>query len=173
MAQAPYKASVGGMLPSFFALGPSAKFFFSERIAFQADILWRDGFTIGKDMDWNERGLALYLGLETNLNFIYQKKLKEKKKSELFWFTGGGISFGYTLANNGKFGANAIVGLEYVFNNAPIALQIDFRPVYGMLFTFDKSPIHGFFFRHESPWSHFDWLLGFTLRYTFKKKIEN
>ena len=172
-AQAPYKASVGGVLPSFFAVGPSAKFFFSDHLAFQADIMLKNGFTIGKDIDSNQRGLVLYVGLETNLNFVYQKKLKEKKKTELFWFTGSGISFGYTLAGNGKFGANAIVGMEYVFKNSPISIQVDFRPGYGMLFSFDRSPVSGFFFTHKSPWSHFDWLIGFTLRYTFKKKIDN
>jgi len=41
-----------------------------------------------------------------------------------------------------------------------------------MLFTFDKSYnyVHALFFRSESPWSHFDWMIGFTLQYTFKEK---
>ena len=172
MAQEPYKASVGGLLAPF-AVGVSSKFFFCEHLAFQADILQKTGFTFGKNIGYNDYGLRLYWDLETNLNFVFQKKLKEKKISELFWFIGGGTSFGYTIKDiDGKFGVNAIVGLEYLFKNCPMAIQIDFRPGYGMLFSFDKTDkyVNQFWSRQLSPWSHFDWMIGFSIRYTFKKK---
>jgi len=104
---------------------------------------------------------------------MYQGKFKEKKYIDSFWLLGGGLSFGYTIEENGKFGANAIIGIELVNKKTPVAFQIDFRPGYGMLFSFDKTPVYAFFFSHKSPWHHFDWLIGFTIRYTFKKKIDN
>jgi hypothetical protein len=168
--QAPYKASVGGMFPSFLTMGASSKIFFNECGAFQAELLFKTVFAIGKkDISFGDI-TAIYSNLETNLNIIYQKKIKEKKNAELFWLIGGGISFGYNFEVQGKFGVNTIVGLEYVFKKKPLALQIDFRPGYGMLFSFDSSNVKGFFFEHESPWPHFDWLFGFTLRYTLKDK---
>jgi len=173
-AQAPYKASVGGM-PLVNTLGISSKFFLGNHIAFQTDLFWKVIFTGYKYENMDKKRIlgALYASLELNPNIIYQKKIKEKTISELFWFIGGGVSFGYAIGNSGKFGANGIIGIEFVDKTIPVAFQIDFRPGYGMLFSFDKTPVYAFFFSHKSPWHHFDWLIGFTIRYTFKKKVDN
>jgi len=169
MAQAPYKASVGGMLPSLLALGPSSKFFFSEHLAFQVDILYKITLT-GVISENRIYFGGVYPTVELNISMMYQKKIKEKKASELFWFIGGGLSLGCeVLGPNGKFGANAILGLEFVFKNSPIALQIDMRPGYGMLFNSGDKLNDYFFIPVTNPWSHFDWLIGITLRYTFKE----
>ena len=168
-ARVPYKVSVGAMA-SYFAIGFSSKFFFCKHTAFQTELLWKGVFSPYKDDYYNEIFLAAYVNLETNLNIIYQKKIKEKKNSELFCLVGGGTSFGYDFTVRGKFGLNTIVGLEYVFKKKTLAIQIDFRPGYGMLFTFDGSDVKESFSSHKTPWHHYDWLIGFTLRYVFKKK---
>jgi hypothetical protein len=172
-AQAPYKASIGGMpyYGTFLAIGPSFKFFLNDNVAFQSDILYRATLT-GAFIE-RRIAFALYTVLETNTNFMYQKKLKDKKSSELFGFIGGGINFGINFGflpveGCGKFGTNAIFGLEYVYKNIPLAIQIDLRPGYGVLFH--PSGEIDVFNTVKTPWSHFDWMFGFTLRYTFKEK---
>ena len=176
MAQAPYKASVGGMLPyASTAVGPSSKFFISDKVALQTDILTHE--TITGFIEENHVWICLYLSIEQNTNVMYQKKIKDKKNSELFWFIGGGATLGCELLpeTNGKFGVNAITGFECVFKNKPLSIQIDLRPGYAMLFNFDENlNMHNIWFSPPSknPWSHFDWLIGFTLRRTFNKKVE-
>ena len=170
-AQSPYKASVGGVLYPSTAVGPSFKAFFTDKVAFQTDVFLKVVLAGGKDVDINRIVLAFYLSVETNVNFIYQKKIKEKENLELFWLTGGGVSLGYSWTpGSGKFGVNAIMGIEYVFKEKPLAIQIDFRPGYGLLFNSNYNYVEAVFFEHKNPWSHFDWLIAFTLRYTFKEK---
>jgi hypothetical protein len=171
-AQAPYKASVGGMIspiPLAMSVGGfSFKTFVTNKITFQTDIYFKTMLTGGI-----KEGYALYSSCVINPNFMYQKKMKEMKNSELFWFTGGGISLGSTMIGNAKFGANAIMGIEYIFLNKPFSIQFDIRPGYGMLFSFSKELKDYRLHPNKNPWSHFDWLIGFTLRYTFKKKNDN
>ena len=169
-AQSPYKASVGGLLPYSSIMGPSFKAFFTDKVAFQTDIFYKAAF-----VGTIEYGIALYASLETNTNIVYQKKLKDEKRSELFYFVGGGVSLGYEIFDgNGKFGVNSIFGLEYVFKNTPIAFQMDLRPGYGLLYNLNDIPVQvGWIFSppvNKNPWSHFDWAIGFTLRYAFKEK---
>jgi hypothetical protein len=170
-SQPPYRASVGGITPyTSLAFGPSFKAFFTDQVAFQTDIFFKEILTAGKDVYINETAFAFYLSVETNVNFIYQKKIKEKAVSELFWLIGGGVSLGYSLTPvSGKFGVNAIVGLEYVFKKKPLAIQIDFRPGYGLLFT-NYAYVEAMFTTLKNPWSHFDWFIGATLRYAFNNK---
>ena len=175
MAQVPYKASIGGMpLYASTALGPSFKAFFTDNVAFQTDIFFKGIFTAGIDTKSNEISFALYISAETNINFYYPKKLKEKNSFDLFWLTGGGISLGHQsgfgFIGGGKFGINAILGMEYVFKNKPLAIQIDFRPGYGLLFNSNNDYVETLFYTYKNPWHHYDWLMGCTLRYTFKEK---
>jgi len=165
MAQSPYKMSIGGTL-GFMATGVSFKTFLTENVSLQSDILYKVTLTGTKQFNF-----GVYSAIEINTNVMYQKILKDKQNSELFWFIGGGISLGSEImyAFNGKFGANAIAGLEFVFKDKPLAFQMDLRPGYGMLFNSDKRLNNGFY-PNINPWSHFDWLIGFTLRYTFKNK---
>ena len=53
----------------------------------------------------------------------------------------------------GKFGVNAIMGLEYQLP-APLTLGLDFRPGYGLFFDQDYNI------------NAFDWKLVVALRYT-------
>ena len=163
MAQSPYKMSIGGTL-GVIATGASFKTFLTEDVSLQSDILYKVTFLGMK--------FGFYPAIEVNTNVMYQKKLKDKQNSELFWFIGGGISLGNEImyAFNGKFGANAITGLEFVFKDKPLAFQMDLRPGYGMLFNSGNELKGNAFHPNYNPWPHFDWMIGFTLRYTFKEK---
>lgn len=61
----------------------------------------------------------------------------------------------------GKFGVNAIVGLEMNFSNAPLALSFDFRPGYGLGFWSKKSNST----TYNNTFSFFDWSIAVGLRY--------
>lgn len=140
--------------------GVSIKTFLTDNFAYQTDIFYGAKITRTK-ID----GIVAYLAVESNTNVMYQKKLKEKKKSELYGLIGGGISLGCgVLQSFGKFEVNTIIGLEYVWKNSPLSFQIDFRPGCGMLFLGKGLAPYS-----KDPFFHFDWLLGITLRYTFKK----
>ena len=103
MAQAPYKASVGGMIQSFLASGISSKIFLTNNFSLQSDLLFK--ITLVPSFAKNVHGFdGIYFAVELNENLMYQKKLKDKKNSELFWLIGGGVSLGCEpMAVNGKF----------------------------------------------------------------------
>ena len=106
-----------------------------------------------------------------HLNFLYQGHFTKG----LYGMVGGGINIGYSFTpelrkayrpnmyNNpyanweefGKAGAGALLGLEYVFEK-PVALQFDFRPGYGILFS------------DLDYYNFFDWSLCLSVRYVFK-----
>lgn len=142
-AQAPYIHSIGvvaGMTD-----GASYKaFVLGDRLALQADL----GVHLGMKNSWN------FWSLDLNPNIMYQRKISN---TGLYWFAGGGLSLGYIFSEHldfGRFGVNAIGGLEYKFN-IPLALQFDFRPGYGLRF------------REHFNDSYFDWGLNLSARYTF------
>jgi hypothetical protein len=171
MKQAPYKTSIGGIFSPIIAIGFSSKYFLKENFSIQTDIFFK-----GMVTHWNNNrderiGAAFYLSVVSNTNFMYQQKLKAKKNNELYGFIGGGLSFGFEISGNSKFGANAILGLELVFLKVPICIQWDIRPGYGVIFN-DSGWLNFTMFSYpsKSPWHHFDYLVGFSLRYTFKNK---
>ncbi len=102
--------------------------------------------------------------LEVNPNLVYQSTLATWGFGDLDIMTGGGLSLGmrsnlegykYGYLYNGKFGINALVGIELGFNDMPLVLGFDFRPGYGMTF------------QDEYGRSFFDWSLNVGLRYCF------
>jgi hypothetical protein len=168
MAQALYKASVGGMISPIPPVGGfSFKTFFTNKIAFQTDIFFKTMLT-----GTVKEGYALYSSCVINPDLLYQNKIKEMENSYLFWLAGGGVSFGTTMVGDIKFGTNVMMGIELVFKKNPLAIQIDIRPGYGMLFTFKEEFNNLFLPSNKNPWHHFDWLIGCTFRYTLKKKTE-
>lgn len=157
-AQAPYKHSIGGMVGSMEAF--SYKTFPTNHFAIQLDLGYKMTYTAGEHLS----NVNLYDG-ELNANFMYEGNFTKG----LYGFAGGGVSMGYNWnfvsvhsdwfgtyhSNNGKFGLNAILGLELKIS-APVTFQWDFRPGYGLLFN-----------GNNWTWNYFDWGLNFGVRYTF------
>jgi len=64
-SQAPYKASVGGIIPyTSLASGPSFKLFFTEDVAFQADIFVKGVLTAGIDAYYNKLSFVPYISID-------------------------------------------------------------------------------------------------------------
>lgn len=159
-AQAPYTHSIGGNVGNMQAF--SYKTFVTNHFAIQVDLGTK--ITLGAGEHWNTE----IWDFELNPNFMYEGHFTKG----LYGFIGGGVALGYNwnlwglqydwygyhwgarTCDNGKFGVNAIMGLEYKFN-APVTLQFDFRPGYGLLFD------------ENWHWSYFDWGLNLSCRYTF------
>ena len=99
----------------------------------------------------------------SHTNLGYQGKGVSGQGIDLDWYAGGGMSLGALIATGtgggGKFGINAIGGIEINMSNAPIAVDFDFRPGYAIIF---------YSFNGEIGLQHaFDWQLAFSIRYTF------
>lgn len=92
-------------------------------------------------------------------------------------FDGEDYDFESLDADFGKFGVNAIAGVELALKGAPITIGIDFRPGYGLLFashnedykkTQEVAKEFGYEYSETAPVYHFfDWTLAATVRYTF------
>ena len=69
----------------------------------------------------------------------------------------------------GKFGFNAIGGVEMSLANAPIVLGLDFRPGYGLHFVTDATVginmMTGAAIKGSITTSFFDWTLAASVRY--------
>jgi len=144
--------------------GLSYKYWFNDNVAVQADLavgltaapVWGQGPVFG-----TVQGLLHLYDFTLNPNLAYHFPLTRR----MFLYTGGGLSLGMlsplnnTNPNNilGKFGINALCGIEFQAKNAPVAVAFDFRPGYGLGFT--NSPTD---FLHM-----FDWKLGLAVRYAF------
>ena len=70
---------------------------------------------------------------------------------------------GYRDKVNGKFGVNAMLGVEISFAKIPLAVSTEFRPGYGLLFGTNKIGN-----ATQVNWmSFFDWGLSASVRYCF------
>ena len=159
VSNAQYKHSIGGVAGSM--NGFSYKVLVTGHFAISVDL----GVKLTEGVFRNVS--ARVFDLEANPNFMYQANAT----GGLYWFVGGGFSLGYAFdyaglrtEDCGKFGINAIAGLEYKFN-IPLTLQFDFRPGFGLLFCE----------KHQYWWSgdvytnadYFDWGLNLSVRYAF------
>ncbi|MBO4655667.1 MAG: hypothetical protein J5644_08985 [Bacteroidales bacterium] len=163
-AQSPYQHSVGVTLGNMQAF--SYKTFVTDHFAIQVDLGTKILCTDGE----NFKGLDSW-DLELNPNFMYEGNFV----SGLYGFAGGGVSLGYSwtvwdpgyyfshLWDAGKFGINAMLGLEYKLN-IPLTLQFDFRPGYGLWFGEDY---YYYGHRHSNTVSYFDWSVNAGIRYAF------
>ena len=157
-----YKQSVGLVVGSF--NGFSYKRFMSENVALQADL----GF--GLLATQGSIGMVGYEGLISvvenhwsfylNPNMYYQKTFHEENWGDISAFVGGGLSLGLASefqnsAVFGKWGFNAIAGIEFSLDDAPFVFGLDFRPGYEMMFG------HGLY------GNFFDWAITASARYTF------
>ncbi|MCQ2311378.1 MAG: hypothetical protein MJZ64_06490 [Paludibacteraceae bacterium] len=127
---------------------------------------------------------------EANPNVLYQKEFYTFDGGSLSWYTGGGLSLGLMgqlgkaqikgddedsewgsgkwITDEegketvyGKFGVNAVAGLELNFSNAPLALSFDFRPGYGLGFWNKKVDD----VKRSETINFFDWSIAVGLRY--------
>lgn len=166
-AQAPYRHSIGvtgGNLNAF-----SYKTFFTNHLAFSIDAGYKMTPTVAtyhnKGTHFVSRHGSFFANtIEVNPNLMYEAPTHA---GGLHWFVGGGISGGYSWSTTydgyngyykyyyGKFGVNAIGGVEYKFN-IPLTLQADFRPGFGLMFN-ENHDIH-----------YFDWGFNFGVRYTIQ-----
>jgi len=145
MAQHEIGAIVGGMN------GASYKYWFNDALALQADL------AVGLTEAAGKTTVSQYdFTLNPNVEYHWALPVENLKI-----FAGGGLNFG--LANNlkwgnsntvaGKFGINAITGLQYDLASVPLALAFDFRPGYGMNFGKNNTD------------HYFDWKIAFAVRY--------
>ncbi len=175
----PYKHSlgiVGGSLNGIsYKLFPAPKF----SIIFDLGVRLTEAVGAHQYVDFNNgwwiTRSGYYYGtpitLELNVNFMRQGHFVKG----LYGMIGGGSSYGWHFGSrnvyyyytsdygfysiygsHGKAGWNLFLGLEYVFD-APLSLQVDFRPGFGLLFSPDYTA------------QYFDWALNLSFRYTFKE----
>ncbi|MBR1809177.1 MAG: hypothetical protein IJ776_07295 [Paludibacteraceae bacterium] len=165
-----YKHSLG--LGTGMAYGVSYKTMVAQHFTIMADVNYGFSF-VGGDMN----GVADFFGGAAN--FAFQGDAAQGQNIDLDWFAGGGTQFG--AAGNfsgGKWGFNAVGGIEINFVNAPIAITADFRPGYSLAFfpggggDIEYDPIKdefvevggggGMMLMHM-----FDASINFGIRYTF------
>ena len=161
MAQHEIGAVVGGLN------GVSYKYWFNDALALQADLAV--GLT---EAYWSQKVLGQTVShsdgmwdFTLNPNVEYHWGLVDNLKI----YTGGGLSLGlYDMLKKqpgssahvaGKFGLNAIVGLQYDLASVPLALAFDFRPGYGL--GFDKMEGSSSMLTTHM----FDWKIAFAVRY--------
>lgn len=150
-----YKVALG--LATGFEYGPSLKVNFTDHLTLMNDL----AFVLMPNTVFGANGTTFnmgWMGLIDNANFAYEKKITTGRNIDFSFFGGGGMSLGYAQmgeGNAGKFGINAIGGIEADMTNTPIEFTFDFRPGYAMLFTGDGA-IHGL-----------DWAIVLAVRYTF------
>jgi hypothetical protein len=162
----PYKMGVG--LNVLSAEAVSFKMFLSPTLALQAELGYKWTITSFRTSAYGYGYSYRYSGyigsLELNPNLFYQKEIKDWKFARLDWFAGGGVSIGYAFGSRGKFGINAGGGAELTFHKIPLAVQMDFRPGYGLLFGRGAQYYYG----DKKTFSYFDWGLNISVRYLFK-----
>ncbi len=181
-----YKHSAGIVVGTMEGL--SYKGFISDNLAIQADLTFKVIPTSGTQIvthkasggnvstDWTTTskisGSFTAWTFEANPNLLYQSQITAFDECALYWYAGGGVSLG--MGNNfsgaagvyGKWGINAIGGLELAFD-IPLTLFFDFRPGYGMLFDYAKEVIGGPVSQRRICTNFFDWGLGLGARYCF------
>jgi hypothetical protein len=145
MAQHEIGGIVGGMN------GASYKYWFNDAVALQADL------AVGLTQAAGQAGAGGQYDFTINPNAEYHWALPV---DNLKIYAGGGLNFGLCSAIQntnpngllGKFGINAIAGLQYDLASVPLALAFDFRPGYGMSFR-------------NAAGHFFDWKIAFAVRY--------
>jgi len=166
----PYKGGIGAVVGTTY--GVDGKVFLSPKLALQADFGWKFGWF---PFWYSTYRYSHYMSnLELNPNLLYQSNIQEWGWGQLDWFVGGGFSLGYALGlynynyyyynynyyryGAGKFGVNAMGGVELALKKVPLAFSVDFRPGFGLLFS------------KNTTIPYFDYCLNASIRYCFKNK---
>ncbi|MEE0973658.1 MAG: hypothetical protein U0L34_06035 [Paludibacteraceae bacterium] len=159
-----YNQSVGLVVGSLNGL--SYKKFIKENVAVQTDLAFglvatrASGYYAGYVIHGSEN----FWTFQLQPNLYYQKNVLNTDWGNIAALVGGGMSLGYAEEfgsdlSMGKWGVNAIAGVEFILNNSPITVGLDFRPGYGLLFA---SQPYGVITAHI-----FDWTLAASVRYCF------
>lgn len=143
-----YVHSVGAVLGS--NNGFSYKVYPSEEVGIQLELVQK--FTYNTDFDGSFPMFSVDLTPHVMRHW-------QMKKQEWNFLMGGGCVIGYNwyLKNLEafKFGIDLITGFEYFAPDAPLVVQIDFRPGYSLLF---KKYVYG---------ACLDWGINVGIRYAF------
>ena len=149
-AQKLYDYSVGGVGGSMW--GGSFQTYLLDNLALGVDLGVQLTYAAGQ---YSMNGDLMTLQLNPNAMYAIDFT---KNLNGLF---GGGVSlgygflgFGFNRFNAGKFGINALAGVEYKFD-IPLVIQADLRPGYGLMFG-------------GGTWNYFDWSACITARYILK-----
>ena len=166
-ANAQYRYASGPIVGSLY--GGSYKMYCSDNIVLQTDLYVGLHKVAGKmffeDIDYGAVCGEKHWDFALNPNVMYQAPICDVKVGWLNYFAGAGVSAGLAMEYGGsyvfgKIGANAIAGIEYVFEGIPFSVSADFRPGYGYMIGVPlgiKSELH-----------MFDWSIGIALRYYVK-----
>ena len=160
-----YNQSVGLVVGSLNGL--SYKKFIKENVAVQTDLafgLVATRASVYHGGEYLGSGGEHFWTFQLQPNLYYQKNVFNTDWGNIAALVGGGMSLGYAEEfgsdlSMGKWGVNAIAGVEFILNNSPITVGLDFRPGYGLLFT---SQSYGILTAHI-----FDWTLAASVRYCF------
>ena len=144
----PYKYAVG-LSTGAFGIGITEKTLFTDHVFMSEDLGYRRKYAAGDLEQFDEFSTYIQCG--------YQNKITEGEGIDLHWFVGGGVSLGGIYRfRYGKFGINALAGIEADMKNAPISFAVDFRPGYAL--GFGDGTAHAF-----------DWTIGVSIFYTLPK----
>lgn len=164
---AQYRYASGPIIGSLY--GGSYKMYCSKNIVLQTDLYVGLHNVAGKAIidDINYGTLTeKHWDFALNPNAMYQAPICDVKVGWLNYFVGAGLSGGLAMEYGysyifGKLGANAIAGIEYVFEGLPFSVSADFRPGYSYMIGAPlgiKTEMH-----------MFDWGLGIAFRYYVNK----
>jgi hypothetical protein len=145
-----------------------AGFRFGNTTGFTGRIITEDNFAFEGILGFRNGGVQVY-GL-----FESRKPLELNRLENMFLYFGGGAHIGFVKWNQydqdydpyhnyyddnydwhigPAFGLDGIIGMEYVFNAAPISLAVDFKPFFEL---------YGPFLMRVNFWD-----FGFHIRYNF------
>lgn len=191
----PYVHSLGGVIGGLNGVSYKGFIFGIPGLALQADLgvrlsvlgprfsanySWSDG--THQTQTWKLKHAVFYFTFEANPNIVYQGQIYNDRPFWLSWYAGGGVSIGmmeyawngysdYKPGDElmsrlgGKFGINAIGGLELGLRTAPVIFDLDFRPGYGLGFWTAEDNIS--IIKARSAMSYFDWAITASIRYQF------
>lgn len=114
-AQSDYTFAAGLGLDLFSGatlVGPSAKYFFAEEHAGQAEVMFETGLT--------------------TITALYEYHGAFSGADGLQWFAGGGPSILFIRDFSTEIALRPVVGLDYKINDVPLAFSFDWRPFIGL-----------------------------------------
>ena len=112
--------------------------------------------------------------------YIYYEDLFPRR-TNTFWIAGVGLNFAgvphipYSKQVSLKGGAQAILGIECISENAPLSVQVDTRWGYGIIYSTKgvKPGERNGYISDNNPYHFLDYGFVVTLRYHFDKRTNH